>query len=41
MIRPLGRHALDFFQIWNQKICEGEKKKNREEKDDKVGVVQS
>ena len=27
MIRPLGRHALDFFQIWNQKICEGKKKK--------------
>ena len=29
MIRPLGWHALDFFQIWNQKICEGEKKKQR------------
>ena len=30
MIRPLGRHALDFFQIWNQKICEGKEKKNKQ-----------
>ena len=29
MIKPLGRHALDFFQIWNQKICQGKKKKLR------------
>ena len=29
MIRPLGRHALDFFQIWNQKICEGKEKKKK------------
>ena len=44
MIRPLGRHALDFFQIWNQKICEGKKKNkqtNWEEEDDKVGAVRS
>ena len=27
MIKPLGRHALDFFQIWNQKICRGKKEK--------------
>ena len=35
MIRPLGRHALDFFQIWNQKICEGKKKKTNKQTEKK------
>ena len=47
MIRPLGWHALEIFQIRNQKICEEKKKKkknkqtNWEEEDDKVGAVRS
>ena len=32
VIRPLGRHALDFFQIWNQKICKEKKKKTEKKK---------
>ena len=35
VIRPLGWHALDFFHIWNQKICKGKKKKKKKNKQTK------